>query len=226
LCVGPYAEFSVDDPHRELIGIRLPEQRQVGGLAMRRHRRVEDGHVALEDLRAGSRRHALRRDHVLDRERDATAVGLVLHVQVGVQLAVARVDRSAVGVEQLSAAHLLAREQAHRAPRRSTGACRCSCGRHPEVVVITVRRVGEDLVAGQRRAKLILAPRVRDLQRVRGRRHVGKIELRHLRDRLEDRRELLLEAPDLVVGQFEAREPRDAAALPLSRSLPSNRVLP
>ena len=40
-----------------------------------------------------------------------------------------------------------------------------------------------------------------------------EVELRHLRDRLQDRRQLLLEAPDLVAAQLEPREPRDVADL-------------
>jgi hypothetical protein len=48
---------------------------------------------------------------------------------------------------------------------------------------------------------------------MRGRRHVGEIELGHLRDCLEDRRELLLEARHLVVGQLEPGEPSDVQDL-------------
>ena len=41
-------------------------------------------------------------------------VGLVPHVQVRVQVAVALVDRGAVGVEELAPAHLLVLEQVQR----------------------------------------------------------------------------------------------------------------
>src|SRR5512134_867218 len=43
---------------------------------------------------------------------------------------------------------------------------------------------------------------------MRRRRHVGEVELGHLRDGLEDRAQLLREALDLLVGQVEPREPR------------------
>src|SRR5215471_5291957 len=48
---------------------------------------------------------------------------------------------------------------------------------------------------------------------MRGRRHVVEIELRHLRDRLEDRVQLRAEAVDLVVGEREPGEPRDVEHL-------------
>ena len=48
--------------HRELVHVRLAEQRQAGLLASRGNGRVEDGDVAVEDLRARSRLDALRRD--------------------------------------------------------------------------------------------------------------------------------------------------------------------
>ena len=44
---------------------------------------------------------------------------------------------------------------------------------------------------------------------MRGRRDVGEVELGDDADRVEDRAELLGEALDLLVGQREAREPRD-----------------
>jgi len=43
---------------------------------------------------------------------------------------------------------------------------------------------------------------------VRGRRHVGKVELRDLRDGREDVVELRLEALDLVLTELEPREAR------------------
>ena len=48
---------------------------------------------------------------------------------------------------------------------------------------------------------------------MRGRRHVGEVELGDLRDRVEDRVELLPEALDLVLAQLEARELRDVQHL-------------
>jgi hypothetical protein len=43
---------------------------------------------------------------------------------------------------------------------------------------------------------------------VRGRRHVGEVELGDLADGREDVVQLLGEAPELVLGQLEARERR------------------
>src|SRR5947208_16325651 len=48
---------------------------------------------------------------------------------------------------------------------------------------------------------------------MRGRRHVGEIELRDLRDGVEDVVELPLEALDLVLAQLEPREVRDVQKL-------------
>ena len=43
---------------------------------------------------------------------------------------------------------------------------------------------------------------------MRGRRHVGEVELGDDADRVEDRAELLDEAHDFLVGQREPRKPR------------------
>ena len=56
-------------------------------------------------------RIALGRDHVLERDRDAVALGLVDEREVGVELAVARVDRRAVGIPELPRRDLAALEQ-------------------------------------------------------------------------------------------------------------------
>ena len=48
---------------------------------------------------------------------------------------------------------------------------------------------------------------------MRRRRHVREVELRHLRDGIEDRRELCGEPPDLVVAQVEPRKPGDVEHL-------------
>ena len=50
--IGPYAEFSVDEPMANSSMFVLPSSGQPGVLAARGDRRVEDGDVALEDLRA------------------------------------------------------------------------------------------------------------------------------------------------------------------------------
>ena len=205
--------------HRELVGVRLAEQ-CAGRRALQRavDGRVVDRDVALEDLRAGRRRHALRRDHVL-RARSARPPpsGSSCTCEVGVQLAVALVDRLEVRVEELAAADLLALEQAYRAPRRSSlSVSMRSCGRHPKMVVVAVGGVRKDLVERQRRPRLVLRPGVRDLERVRGRRHVREVELRDLRNGLEDRRELLLEASDLVVARARGARAARRAGLRLS----------
>ena len=48
---------------------------------------------------------------------------------------------------------------------------------------------------------------------MRGRRHVGEVELGDLGDGREDVVELSLEPLDLVLAQLEAREPRDVDQL-------------
>ena len=96
--------------HGELVQVRLAEDGQAGRLAARGDRRVEDRRVADEDLRARRRRDALRRDHVLVRDRDAVPA-LAGDVQVGVQLRVAGLDRLEVGAGELVAGDLAALEQ-------------------------------------------------------------------------------------------------------------------
>src|SRR5204863_5406849 len=71
-------------------------------------------HVALEDLRPGCRRDALRPDHVLHRDRDPLPTFVVADVQVAVQLGVALVDRRAIGRVELCAADLLRLDETYR----------------------------------------------------------------------------------------------------------------
>src|SRR6266511_506602 len=80
--------------------------------------------------------------------------------------------------------------------------------RDAEQVVVAVGCVREHVIHRETLVRLVLCPRVRDLEWMSGRRHVGQVELRDLRDGLEDRRQLLPEALDLVLAQLEAREPR------------------
>ena len=54
---------------------------------------------------------------------------------------------------------------------------------------------------------------IHELERVRGRRHVGEVELRDLRDGVEDRGQLLAETVDLLLGQVEVRKLRDVQDL-------------
>ena len=66
-----------------------------------RDRGVEHRSVAGEDPRAGGRLDAARRDQVLERDRDAVAVGSVDRSQIGVQLGVALGDPVAIGAVEL-----------------------------------------------------------------------------------------------------------------------------
>ena len=75
--------------HRELVGVRLADQRQARRPAAGGDGRVEDRHVAGEDLRAGGRLDALRRDHVLERDRDAGAAVVLDEPEIRVELVVA-----------------------------------------------------------------------------------------------------------------------------------------
>src|SRR5439155_2553109 len=106
--------------HRELVGARLPEQRQPCRLDARRHCRVEDGHVPGEDLRAGRRLDSFRRDDVLERDRDAPAARVVRCAQEAAELAVALGDRPSVGLAQLRARDLAALEETLRVLRGQT----------------------------------------------------------------------------------------------------------
>src|SRR5262249_6979749 len=83
-----------------------------------------------------------------------------------------------------------------------------SRGRNAEGPVLGKRRVREHDLARQRRPRLVLGEHVHQLERMRRRRNVGQIELRHLRDRVEDCAELLAEPLELLLGQLQAPEPR------------------
>ena len=96
--------------HRELVHVGLPEDGQAGLLAAGGHRRVEDRDVALENARTGGGRDALRCDEILVRDRNAVA-RFPDDVEVGVQLAVALLDRVEVSTRQLLARGLLALEE-------------------------------------------------------------------------------------------------------------------
>src|SRR5581483_6332748 len=79
---------------------------------------VVDGDVSLQDLRAGRRRYALRPDHVLERDRDAFAAGVVAHVQVAMELGIALADRLEIRGEELRPGDLPRVEELLRALRR------------------------------------------------------------------------------------------------------------
>ena len=61
--------------------------------------------------------------------------------------------------------------------------------------------------------RLVLRPGVHEIEWMRRRRDVGEVELRHLRDGIEDRAELARQALELVVAQVEARKARDVEDL-------------
>ena len=97
--------------HRELVGVRLADHAQAARTAVRDHGRVVDRDVALEDLRAGSRRDPAGADDVLDRDRDARARVVLADVEERVQLGIALTDRIEVGVVELVGRHLAAGDQ-------------------------------------------------------------------------------------------------------------------
>jgi hypothetical protein len=97
--------------HRELVHVRLADDREPGLLAARRDGRVEDRDVPGEDLRPGRRRNPLGRDEVLVGDRDAAAVTLARNVEVGVEFFVALRDRGQVGIHELGARDLSPVEQ-------------------------------------------------------------------------------------------------------------------
>ena len=103
--------------HRELVGVGLPDHGHPCRLAARSDGRVEHRHVAGEDLRAGRRLDALRRDHVLERDRHSCAFDAVDEPEVGVQLAVALSRSGDVGGMELGRRDLAALDQAERGLR-------------------------------------------------------------------------------------------------------------
>src|SRR5262249_29896249 len=100
--------------HCELVCVRLPQQLQARRLAAHGNGRIEHRDVVLEDLRAGSRTHALRGDDVLEGDRDAVVLVRVDQREEAVQVVVAGVDRLAIGRAGVGARHLATLEQAHR----------------------------------------------------------------------------------------------------------------
>src|SRR2546430_821658 len=106
--------------------------------------------------------------------------------------------------------------------RTNERACLCrirvdsSRRRDPERAVLRRGSVRKREVAVEARARLVLREHVDEVERVRRRRNVLEVELRHLGDGLEDRAELGLEARELLLGQREACELRNVEHL-LSR---------
>ena len=127
------------------------------------------------------------------------------------QLGVALADRVEVGGVELGGADLAALDE----PDRVLGGEAQGVDDRAHVVGGTRNRppsargrVPQHVLERQRRVRLVLGPGVDEVERMRGRRDVGEIELGHLRDRVEDRAELVRQALDLVLGEVEAREPR------------------
>ena len=106
--------------HRELVGVRLAEHARGRAPAARGDGRVEHRHVVLEDLRACRRAEPARRDHVLERDRHAVAVGSSSETSGTRAARRRRVDRGAVGVPELART---------RPPRRSSRPRRVLGGR-------------------------------------------------------------------------------------------------
>ena len=87
--------------HRELVHVRLADRAQPARGTALGDGRVVDGLEAFEDLGAGGRLDPARRDHVLERDRDAFSRRVVADAEEAVQLRVALVDRGPVGGEDL-----------------------------------------------------------------------------------------------------------------------------
>jgi len=85
----------------------------------------------------------------------------------------------------------------------------CSRRRHPERALVRLRRVLQRDLTRQRRPRLVLGEHVDEVERMRRRRHVRKVELRHFRHGVEDRVELPAETLELLLGERDPRQPRD-----------------
>ena len=205
--------------HRELVLVGLAEQRAAGlrRCCSTRRRRVRRA-VVLEDLRAGLARDALGAEQVLDRDRDAgerAAVArrrLVGDPDVRVERVVGRA--LAVELEVLAGVEVAGRDARQR-PALAVSSIMTlpgtGRGSRPER---RVRRALERPLDRHRRARLVLAQGVLDVDHVRGRRDVGHVaELADQLDVVEHLRELAAEALDLLGRQLEAGEAGDVEDL-------------
>ena len=145
--------------------------------------------------------------------------GVVADVEEAVQLAVPLVDRAPVGLPELGAADLLSRRR-----RAASYARQPQRVDHREPPGGTLKnepsRSGAFASASSTESdwlRLVLGPDVDDVERVRGRRHVGEVELRDLRDRRDDVVQLRAEALELVVAS--SRRARCATWSSCSRSI-------
>src|SRR5829696_9680834 len=80
--------------------------------------------------------------------------------------------------------------------------------RDAERPALRVRRIGQSILRRERGPRLVLAPRVDDRERMRGRLDVREVELRDLPHCFENRTELVAHAVDLALGNLEPREAR------------------
>src|SRR5438045_5225794 len=95
----------------------------------------------------------------------------------------------------------------------STRGSHASSGRNAEERALAIGGVRERLLHRQRRARRVVCPNVDELERMRCRLDVRKVELGDFADGLEDRIQLLAKAFDLVLGQLEPRQPCDVQNL-------------
>ena len=113
-----------------------------------------------------------------------------------------RCDLDAGELSRLEVRRDLLRRGSQRVDAAHLGADR----RDAETAVRRVGREREQLLAGPRRTRHVLAEAVRERERVRGRRHLAEVELRDVPDVLEDAREIVQEAVDLVIREADAGE--------------------
>ena len=179
---GPEGGVLGGGPHRELVRVRLAEQREPRCLAPRRNRRVEDRDVAGEDPRARRRLDALRRDHVLERDRDARSVPRLDRSQIGVELVVPLRDRLEVRGVELGRRELAPIDEADRIlgrePQRVDGSSHHAVGGTRKRSPSRAGAFAKTSSRLKRLARLVLVPDVDDVEGVRRRRNVREIELR------------------------------------------------
>src|SRR6266536_2151491 len=96
---------------------------------------------------------------------------------------------------------------------RAESACARSCRWHPERAVLGLRRVRQRCLARERGTRLVVREHVHEVERMRRRRNVGQVELRHLGDGVQDRVELAAQALELLLRQRETRELRNVEHL-------------
>ena len=127
------------------------------------------------------------------------------------QLGIALADRVEVRTVELGGAELAALDE----PERVLGGEAQGVDDRARVVGGTRKRLPSAAGAfrstsssGSDPVWLVIGPGIDEVERMRGRRDVGEVELGHLRDGVEDRPELARQPLDLVLGEVEAREPR------------------